>query len=144
MPANSQFAVAIHALTLLAQSSDEQVTSELIAGSVNTNPAFIRRVMGLLSRAGLVVSQPGVGGGWRLVRKPELITLLEVFRAVEEGVLLAQYNSEPNPDCLIGRNIRRTLNIYFGKAEQAFEQTLAGQTIAQVLHTVRMDPYRAR
>ncbi len=38
---------------LLAQSSDEPVTSESIAGSVNTNPAFIRRVMGSLSRAGL-------------------------------------------------------------------------------------------
>jgi len=100
--------------------------------------------MGLLNRAGLVASQPGVGGGWRLVRKPESITLLEVFRAVEDGHLLAQHHSSPNPDCLIGRNIQRTLNIYFGKAEQAFEQTLAGQTIAQVLQTARMDPYRVR
>jgi hypothetical protein len=63
---------------------------------------------------------------------------------VEEGVLLAQHHSAPNPDRLIGRNIRRTLNIYFGKAEQAFEQTLAGQTIAQVLQTARMDPYHVR
>jgi Rrf2 family protein len=120
------------------------VTSEFIAGSVNTNPVFIRRVMGLLSRAGLVVSQPGVGGGWHLVRQPELITLLEVFRAVEDRHLLAQHRSVPNPDCLIGRNIQRTLDVYFGEAEQAFERSLAGQTIAQVLQTAREDPYVVR
>jgi predicted transcriptional regulator len=77
IPANSQFAIAIHALTLLAQSSDEPMTSELIAGSVNTNPVFMRRVMGSLSRVGRVASQPGVGGGWRLVRALELIALQE-------------------------------------------------------------------
>ncbi|HEY4389291.1 MAG TPA: Rrf2 family transcriptional regulator, partial [Ktedonobacteraceae bacterium] len=59
---NSQFAVAIHTLTLIAQAGDEPITSEYIAGSVNTNPVFIRRILGLLSRAGLVASQPGVGG----------------------------------------------------------------------------------
>ncbi len=115
------------------------VTSEFIAGSVNTNPVFIRRVLGLLNRAGFVTSQPGVGGGWRLLRHPASMTLLEVYRAVDEGQLLAMHHSQPNPDCLVGRNIQRTLAAYFDEAQRAFEQVLAGQTIAQVLETVRED-----
>ncbi len=112
-----------------------------MAGSVNTNPVFIRRILGLLGRAGLVASQPGVGGGWRLRRSPCSITLLDVYRAVDEGHLLALHRSSPNPECLIGRNIQRTLTRFFGEAEQAFEQILAQKTITQVLlDTAREDP----
>ncbi|MBV9227837.1 MAG: Rrf2 family transcriptional regulator [Chloroflexi bacterium] len=140
MSTNSQFAIAIHILTLLAQAQDEPMTSERMAGSVNTNPVFIRRILGLLNRAKLVSSQPGVGGGWRLLRDPATITLLEVHQAVDEGHLLAMHHSTPNPSCLVGRNIQRTLTLYFGEAERAFEQVLAQQTIAQVLQTARQDP----
>lgn len=138
---NSQFAIAIHILALLAQAGDELVTSECMAGSVNTNPVFIRRVLGFLSRAGLVTSQPGAGGGWRLQRDPASITLLEVYHAVNGGQVLAMHHSQPNPDCLIGRNIQRTLTVYFDEAQRAFEQALAGQTIALVLQTARTDPF---
>ncbi len=138
---NTQFAIAIHILTLLAQAreSEEPLTSEIIAGSVNTHPVFIRRILGMLGRAGLVTSQPGVGGGWRLSGKPEEITLADIYRAVDEGHLLALHHNTPNPNCLIGRNIQRTLTHYFTEAEQAFEQTLARQTIAQILETASQD-----
>jgi Rrf2 family protein len=132
---NTRFAIGIHCLTLLAGAGDEPVTSDSIAGSVNTNPVFIRRVLGQLQRAGLVESQPGVGGGWRLRRDPAAITLLEVFHSVEDGQLVALHHRPPNPACPVGRNIERTLRGYFGEAERAFEQVLAGQTVAQVLRS---------
>lgn len=110
-----------------------------MAGSINTNPVFVRRILGRLSRANLVDSQPGVGGGWRLRREPAAITLLEVYQAVQEGHLLSLHHSMPNPDCLVGRNIQRSLLFCFGEAEQAFEQTLARQTVAQVLQMVCQD-----
>jgi Rrf2 family protein len=141
MASNSQFAVAIHILAMLSLKKDVPMTSEYMGGSVNTNPVFIRRILGLLSRAGLVVSHPGVGGGWRLLRAPEAITLLDVYRAVDEGHLLAHPHSEPNPECLVGRNIQRTLKHYFSEAELAFEQSLARHTIADVLATIGEDPH---
>nr|WP_308789047.1 Rrf2 family transcriptional regulator [Thermogemmatispora aurantia] len=135
---DTRLAVAVHVLTLLAQQSEaDPLTSERIAGSVNTNPVFIRRILGLLSRAGLVASQPGVGGGWRLRRDAANISLLDVYEAVGAGPLLALHHRLPNPDCLIGRNIQRTLLNYFGEAEAAFKDVLARQTIAQVLETAQ-------
>ena len=134
MRTNTQFAIAIHILTLLALAHGEQVTSAEMASSVNTNPAFLRRILGDLSRAGLVESQPGVSGGWRLLREPAGITLLTIFRAVDERHLLAMHH-HPNPNCQIGAVIQSTLESYFGEAESAFEQTLARQTLAQVVVT---------
>ena len=138
MSTTSQFAIGIHLLTLLANTPDESLTSEYMAASVNTNPVFIRRILGKLADVGLVTSQPGVGGGWRLNRAPQGITLLEVYQAVDEGHLLAMH-PKPNPDCLIGRNIQRTLTLYFDEAQRAFEERLARQTVAEVLETARED-----
>jgi Rrf2 family protein len=132
---NTRFAVGVHCLALLAGAGAEPLTSEYIAGSVNTNPVFIRRVLGQLQRTGLVESQPGTGGGWRLRRDPAAISLLEVYRAVEDGELVALHRRPPNPACPVGRNIERTLHGYFGEAERAFEQVLERQTVAEVLRS---------
>ena len=88
MSVNSRFAVAIHILTMLAYQQPELLTSGFIACSVTTNPVVIRRVLGDLRRAGLVTSQAGSGGGWKLRREPEQITLLDAYEAVKEGTLL--------------------------------------------------------
>ena len=135
MRTNTQFAVAIHIMTMLAHVGDEALVSEMMAGSVNTNPVFIRRILGSLHRAGLVSSQPGVGGGWRLLRDPAAITLLDIYQAVDAEHLLALHHSEPNPDCEIGRVIAGTLQVYFSEAEQAFAAALARRTLAEVLDT---------
>ncbi|HEX8852924.1 MAG TPA: Rrf2 family transcriptional regulator, partial [Pyrinomonadaceae bacterium] len=82
MSANSRFAVAVHALTLLAWAGEEPVKSEYLACSVNTNPVVIRRILCALARAGLVTSQTGASGGSRLARPAAEITLREVYRAV--------------------------------------------------------------
>lgn len=136
MRTNTQFAIAIHVLSLISLEHGEPVTSSVMASSVNTNPAFLRRILGELQRAGLVESQPGVSGGWRLKRAPEAITLLSIFRAVDERHLLGMHE-HPNVHCDVGGVIQSTLQEYFGAAEAAFEQALACQTLAQVVRTAQ-------
>jgi DNA-binding IscR family transcriptional regulator len=60
---NSKLTVGVHILALLAMMGETQLTSEQIAGSVNTNPVVIRRLLGLLRTAGYVESTSGPGGG---------------------------------------------------------------------------------
>lgn len=130
---SSRFAVATHILTLLALKGREPVTSEMLAASVNTNPVVIRRTMAGLREAGLVISQPGTGGGWRLVGAPGSITLREVFRAVETPGVLALPQKSPNASCPVGRTICDTLGGLFHDAEAAMIERLARVTIADVL-----------
>ena len=137
MSSSSRFAVATHIMTLLAQTSDEPVTSEYIASSVNTNPVVIRRLLGALRAARLVTSQGGNGGGWRLVRSPEAITLRDVYCAVEDEALFPLHHRPPNPNCLVGRHIQQALAGHFAAATEAMEGALAGTTVAEVLREVR-------
>jgi len=133
---STQFAIAIHILTLLALSGGATVTSVEMASSVNTNPAFLRRILGDLGRAGLVESQQGVTGGWRLRHDPDAISLLAIYRAVDKRRLLAMHH-DTNTRCPVGAVIQSTLEGYFSEAEAAFEQTLARQTLAQVVATAQ-------
>jgi DNA-binding IscR family transcriptional regulator len=50
--------MAVHILSLIAVNSNE-LTGDCIAGSVNTNPVVIRRIMGMLKKAGFVEVRPG-------------------------------------------------------------------------------------
>src|SRR4051812_38573009 len=125
---NTRFAVAVHVLTLLEQSQGEPVTSEYLAGSVNTNPSLIRRLLSQLARAGLTTSQMGSGGGALLAKPADAITLLDVYQAVDENREVIPMHAAPNLKCPVGRNIQAVLETRFDAAERALQQELARTT----------------
>jgi Rrf2 family protein len=129
---NTRFAVAVHILTVLRSQGGEPATSELIAGSVNTNPSLIRRLLSQLARAGFTTSQMGTGGGALLARPADTITLLDVYRAVDEDRDVIPMHPSPSPKCPIGRNIQAVLEARINAAERALEQELARTTIAEL------------
>ncbi|MEX2980860.1 Rrf2 family transcriptional regulator [Streptomyces sp. C36] len=136
MAANSRLTVAVHVLAWMALvhgRGRDLVTSEQAADSVNTNPVVIRRSLGALREAGLVEVRHGAGAGWRLAREPESITLLDVYRAVEDEPLFGLHRSEPNPECPVGAGIQPALRQAYGEVEEAARSALGGTTIADVL-----------
>ena len=130
---SSKLAVSIHILVLLAARQDALLTSEYIACSVSTNPVVIRRILGSLRRAGMVRSHPGQNGGWELARRPEAITLLDAFEAVEHEPVFALHPKQPNHNCSIGKSIQTALLETFDEVEQAMERQLASTSVADVL-----------
>jgi Rrf2 family protein len=136
MTGNSRYTIALHVLTwmaVVARKGGDLVTSDEIAGSVNTNPVFLRRVLGPLREAGLVSSQRGAGAGWRLARPATEITLAQVYHAMADQPLFAMHHGEPNPDCPIGHGIRPALTPLYQAAEDALTRQLAATTIEDLL-----------
>ena len=129
----TRFSVAVHALALIERFGGERLTSDVIAGSVGTNASFVRRVLAMLSHAGLVRSSPGVAGA-SLARPAAKITLLDVYRAVDmEDEHRLAVHEEPNPRCFIGRHIQGALDAAIGPAEDAFEAQLKRRSLADIL-----------
>ncbi len=129
---NTRFAVAVHILTLLHSQQGEPATSEYIASSVNTNPSLIRRLLSKLAKAGLTRSQMGMGGGALLARSAESITLVDVYRAMDDSPDLLPLHPSPNPRCPVGRRIRDVLETRVAAAERAMTSELALVTIADL------------
>ncbi|MBG9455942.1 transcriptional regulator [Lysinibacillus sphaericus] len=134
---NSRFSVAIHILSLIAITSDKsQLTSEYIAGSVNTNPVVVRRMIGVLKKAGLLTSQSGIAG-YDLLVEPKELTLIAIYHAIDGPKQLFAIHDEPNPACSVGQKIQRTLEGVYTSVWQAMEEQLQAQTLQDVLDQLR-------
>ena len=136
MSTNSRFAVAVHVMTLMAWSGEEPLKSDQVADSVNTNPVVIRRLLGQLSHANLVVSQTGANGGTRLARCPKEINLAEVYKAVSCGEFFALHGKSPNPDCPVGKNIEAVLCNLQKEIDRSIGDKLSQFTLQSVFEMV--------
>jgi Rrf2 family protein len=86
---------ALRALIELAGRQDGSPVSAEELGRLQEIPhGFLQAILADLRRAGLVNSQRGQSGGWRLAREPETMTVADVIRAVD-GPLVSVYGLRP-------------------------------------------------
>lgn len=135
--ANSQFAMAVHVLTMLADNCDERVKSSYLAKSVNTNAVVIRRLLCDLHEAGLVVSRTGYSGGTCLTKEPKDINLLEIYRAVSHGEVFLLHRQKPDQDCPVGKNIESVLCNLQKEIDSAIEERLGNYTLSDIILMIR-------
>jgi Rrf2 family protein len=133
---NTNFSVAVHALTVLAYRG-ELTTSGLLAESINTNPVVVRRVLRGLVEAGLVDSSPGKNGGFALARRAKAIRLDDVRAAVGEGEVFRIHDNPENPACDISCHVRDVLDDVRDRVENAVERELHKTSLADVLKSTR-------
>jgi Rrf2 family protein len=124
MPGNSRFPVAVHVMTALAYRNRGRVSSTQLAESVRTNPVVIRRLLLRLQRAGLVEAQTGKSGGVQLARRPESITLLDVFRAVEGGSPFVLPHKPENKACAVSCSMKKLLSSVLAETDRAISRSL--------------------
>ena len=135
MSANSRMTIAIHVLSFMIlweRRRREPATSEDIAESVKTNPVVIRRLLGLLQKARLVKSRRGANAGWTFAKRPDAITLLDVYDAVENAPLFGLHASPPSRTCPVGRGIQPALTKVYGSLEKQLRERLAKTHLIQV------------
>ncbi len=79
--AKSRYAVV--GMAELARSGDTPVPIATVAERRGIPVQFLEQLFSTLRRSGLLISQRGVKGGYRLARDPEEITVLEVVQALD-------------------------------------------------------------
>lgn len=75
--------IAMHTMAILAGEPDRHVTIHEVAARLPVSENHLAKVLQRLSRAGLVESVRGPGGGFLLRGDPRQITLLAVHEAIE-------------------------------------------------------------
>jgi DNA-binding IscR family transcriptional regulator len=137
MSISSRFAVGIHILALIDLNKEGTSSSEFLASSVNTNPVVIRKLMGMLKKAGLVEVHPGIAGA-KVAKKLSEITLLDVYKAVNvvQDKELFSVHDNPNLECPVGRNIQNTIEPLFTAAQLAMENVLGNVTLEDVVKDI--------
>jgi Rrf2 family protein len=74
---------ALRAMTELAAASPSLVTAEQLASRQQIPPKFLENILAQLRNGGLVASQRGSEGGYRLAKPAEEISIADVIRELE-------------------------------------------------------------
>ncbi|MEL7538856.1 MAG: Rrf2 family transcriptional regulator [Pseudomonadota bacterium] len=140
---------AAHTCALLAVlPPDWALSKEALAEFLEVPPAYLAKQLQALSRAGIVISQRGAAGGYRLAKDPASLSLWDVTAAVEgtapsfrctevrrNGPCGASPAECAGP-CVIAATFRR--------AEAVYRQTLAAMPLTDVVAGVAKDANSAR
>lgn len=127
---NGRFAIAIHILVLLAKAKGELLSSEYLAGSININPAMVRKELINLRKQGFVLTKEGKNGGASLAKPAQALTLGAIYESVRQVSLLGHQKNTPNPQCPVGKNINNHLTNLYQDTEQVLINQLSKQTLA--------------
>ncbi|MFC4351607.1 SUF system Fe-S cluster assembly regulator [Fodinicurvata halophila] len=79
---------AVVVLAQMARNRDTVRTAPHIAEETGVPVPTVAKVLNALARDGLIVSQRGAAGGYRLGRSPEEITVAEIIEALEGPIAL--------------------------------------------------------
>lgn len=128
----SAFGLAIQALAFLAVAENVS-SSQQIAGFMNSGSTFMRRVMAPLVRAGLVEAREGRDGGYMLAKVADLITVADVYRAMQMSDPLSVGILDSTTDCPNGQAMRSAFDEMATKAEQSVLDVYEQYTIAGII-----------
>jgi len=131
MKRNSRLSLALHTLSHMASDPKRVRTSAEIADHAGTNPVVVRRVLGRLREAGLLASERGHAGGWRLAKDPQQITLADVYLALDETLILSDDLDEV-PACSVEHALHRRVSSVMKEIEQSLIERLGETTISDV------------
>jgi len=82
--------IALHGTVLIAK-SDKFLNVTKIAEVIGGSRHHVAKVMQRLSKEGYIKSMRGPTGGFVLVKKPEEISLLDLYQAIEGRVMIEEW-----------------------------------------------------
>jgi len=132
-----QFAVATHIMAALGYYQDEEISSAILAESVNADPTFVRKSLSKLSKAGLVVTKRGQSGASMLSRSPRQITLLDIYRASAAPPAFAIHSYPVDKRCPVSCHLKECMSGLLSQAQSSFERSLAKITLADLVGQLR-------
>ncbi len=131
MKYSTKVADAVHILLLIYNFPNEEMSSTIIAKSIQTNPSYVRQIMMVLRNADMLKSRKGAATP--IIARPlEEITLLDLYRALESDKPLQHIDANTNPACHVGMNIQQALGQHYHRVQQEAEEAMGQITLADV------------
>ena len=119
----------LRALMRLAGEPDRSFSTHEIATEFRISRNHLTKVVRDLAQGGFVTTQRGSGGGFRLARPAQSITLGEVVRSLEQRHALVECFQSDGGDCVLKPRCR--LKARLATAQEAFMRELDATTLAE-------------
>jgi Rrf2 family protein len=129
---NSEFALALHLILVMASYKDRLFTSAELSKLLNVHSVRIRKILSALKCHGLVDSKEGASGGFTVRFNLDKVTLNDIYGITQKDVLKPKCH-ECRKTCKVGANIEAVLNQIFSGADENLKQYLEKYTIKKVM-----------
>ncbi len=136
MNKDQRLSSAIHILVALYYMGSS-LDSKKLAMSLQTNPALIRRILSQLSKAKLIVTEKGKGGGSTLAKKLSEITIGDVYQALGENRIFKSFDKKPFEKCEVSCCMKDTLDNLYEDIEDVMLKRMHKITLAQVIKGIK-------
>lgn len=136
MKMDTRLSSVLHVLLHMAV-VDGPVTSEALAKMMRTNPVVVRRTLAGLRENGLVSSEKGHGGGWRISCDMGKVTLYDIYAALGSPTILAMGNRSESTSCLIEKAVNSAMSESFREAEALLLERFREVTLAELSKHMR-------
>jgi Rrf2 family nitric oxide-sensitive transcriptional repressor len=122
---------ALRAVIWLASHPGAAQTKDEMAKAADVPPRYFYKVLQSLGRAGFVESQPGPGGGYKLARPADEITILDVVNVVGpmQRIRTCPLGIESHNPALCP--LHKELDKAFAHIEAAFARVTIGQLVGK-------------
>ena len=133
---------ALRALIEIARASDRTAISAEELGRRQDIPhGFLQAILADLRRAGVVISQRGQSGGWKMSRSPEQVSVADVIRAVD-GPLVSVHGDRP--EAVAYNEVAQTLQLVWIAARSSLRDVCEHVTIRSLAAGELPDDVAAR
>ena len=135
MKRDSRLSNMLHGLLHMAEHetrTGSAMTSDQLSVCLSTNPVVVRRTMAGLREQGLVASEKGHGGGWRLAKALDQVTLGQVNTALGEPGLIPEAPPVEAESCLIEAAVNDALGETYAAARALLVARLNEITLADL------------
>ncbi|WP_048648171.1 RrF2 family transcriptional regulator [Nitratireductor soli] len=135
---------AIHCATLLAQLAEgKSLPANMLAEYHGLSSSYLLKHLKQLTAAGVLESVSGPHGGYRLARRPDAITLLDVVLAIEgpKPAFRCAEIRQRGPGALEPETYLKPcgINAAMLKAERAYRAVLRETTLSDVIRGYQAD-----
>ena len=120
----------------IRQGMFEFIPTQQLSADLNIPPSSAASLLRRLSKAQIIESREGASGGVRLARSPEMITLLDLFIAIEQDHPLFQTQVQLAVTGAKPTRAQATIGEVLGEAEQAMKQRLGSVTVQDLITAI--------
>lgn len=125
------FSLAIQALLVLAE-NDGLHPSSKIAGKLNSESGFLRKILSNLVKAGLIQAKEGRDGGYSLAKEPHQIVLADIYAAIKSEPFSKGFLDVQSKQCFEPSSLAALCNLK-SEMESWIIRGLEQKTLADLL-----------
>ena len=135
MSASTKLSTSVKALCYLENVYPDPVSSFEISDAIGINSSKLRKILSMLAKNGIVESNSGTAGGFKLKKNPSEIHLQEIYCAIEDR---KAFHLDVRKDSIIKNSLPDKLNFYFldlfAEVQVEIEEKMKKITLASIVN----------